>query len=88
MRALSGGDPFTGPAPARYTVELYPAGAEGAAEFVPNGAPVHSSEEVPGRPLSVSLPQALFPGRYVLLLRTAWPGVRDTLVYGFVLVVR
>ena len=88
LRALSSGDPFSGPVPAKDTADLYPAGAEGAGEFVPSGAPVHSSGEVPGRPLSVSLPQALAPGRYVLLLHTAWPGVRDTLVYGFVLIVR
>jgi hypothetical protein len=88
LRALSSGDPFSGPAPVRLTAELYTAGAEGAGEFVTTGGPIHSSGEVPGRPLSVNLPHALAPGRYVLVLRAVWPGVGGSIVYGFVLRVR
>jgi hypothetical protein len=56
--------------------------------FVPKGAPVYASGDLPGRPFSVSLPQSLASGRYALILSISWPnsgGGANQGVYGFLL---
>lgn len=97
MHSQLGPDPETGPTPLSFSGQLYPYPgdpstqgtlSDGTFYFTPNGQPVFSTGDVPGRPFSVSLPAALPSGKYILAVAVVWPGpsgIRETTSYGFVL---
>ena len=46
---------------------------DGALYFTPKGQPVHATGDIPGKPFSVALPQAIPPGKYAMLVQVGWP---------------
>ncbi|MDQ3929821.1 MAG: hypothetical protein M3328_11850, partial [Chloroflexota bacterium] len=96
----SGADAEMGTLPQQFTARLYAHPPEPAGEgatlggtyyFSPKSLPVFSTGEVPGRPFSVSLPGAVPPGKYLLLVSVLWSdasdaaGGREEGVYAFAL---
>ena len=88
LRPRWGPDQLIGPAPSRFAADLYPLAGSPGTEFTPGGAPAHSTGELPGLPLSLTIPQGMPPGTYVLTVRATWPGARGALVHAFLLEVR
>ncbi|HEX8221112.1 MAG TPA: hypothetical protein VF914_18110 [Chloroflexia bacterium] len=90
-----GPDPSLGISPQRFTAQLYSYPAELANEgasiggtfyFSPKSLPVFYTDKVPGRPFSVSVPAAIPPGKYLLLVSVLWSeGPREEAIYGFAL---
>jgi hypothetical protein len=82
FRAQPGMDPTVAATPASFSVQLYayPSAAYGGetsigshARFELSGQPVYSIAVQEGRPFSMSVPQSLASGAYVLVVSTAWP---------------
>jgi hypothetical protein len=67
---------------------LYRLDGAGSGAFVPSGAPVHSTGQLPGRPLSVTVPTGIEKGTYALSVRASWPGASAVLVHSFLLEVK
>jgi hypothetical protein len=87
LRDADSTNPALGQSPSALSVQLfpYPAGSE---QFIPSGAPVFSTGNLPGVPFSVHVPANLAPGRYVALANVSWPdsaGGKNNGLYGFTL---
>ncbi|HET9493502.1 MAG TPA: hypothetical protein VFR15_04650, partial [Chloroflexia bacterium] len=88
LRPRWGADPLISRAPFAFTGELYRLTGAASGTFVPSGPPVNSTGLLPGRPLSVALPNGMEQGIYVLIVRASWPGASGVLVHSFLLEVR
>jgi hypothetical protein len=99
LRSQFGPDPRAGLTPDNFSAQVFtyatPPGQvteiDGIPFFTPRAEPVHSATGDTGRPFSVTLPQSLPAGKYVLIVQVTWPdpaGGHGDAVYGFVLEVR